>query len=261
MVCSSRAYLTAFFSTCYPANVNGNGLTGTLPPEINLWHELEEFAFINNEVGGSIPENFGFNMTSLRRVVLQGNNLDGTLPNDFLSESPLELLLLADNQFEGSIPTSLGNTSTLSQLILSGNSFVGNVPSEFTQYDNLGTLALSSNKLVGPMPEELFSMSNLERVHLDGNIGITGSIPTSIGQMSFLSELRLGGTGMGGPIPDEIFTLQRVVEINLSNAGFDGPLSEKFANFGGTLRRLILDTNAFTGQVPSAFANLTILSK
>jgi len=44
-------------------------------------------------------------MTSLRAIIFNDNNLNGSLPNDFFNQLPqLEVFSLDNNRFEGSIP-------------------------------------------------------------------------------------------------------------------------------------------------------------
>jgi hypothetical protein len=85
--------------------------------------------------------------------------------------------------------------------------------------------------------------------------GIGGTLP------EFWGMFRLAGTNFLGGIPEELFTLPNLVELDLSNSEFTGPLSPSFSNLAASLQRLHLDNNGLTGTVPGSFGALTNLSK
>lgn len=59
-------------------------------------------------------------------IVLEGNDLKGTLPGEMCNQLPqLEKFTLFGNHFEGSIPRSIGNCTLLQTLTLQDNFFTG----------------------------------------------------------------------------------------------------------------------------------------
>ena len=79
--------------------------------------------------------------------------------------------------------------------------------------------------------------------------------------MTNLRVLNLGNSSMFGNIPIEIFRLPVLSQLDLSNANFDGELSEDFRLLNETLMELRLDGNNFSGDIPGAFDDLKILGK
>ena len=224
--------------------------------------ELEDLAFLKNEIGGTIPDVLTTNMTSLRRIILQANQFSGTLPNDFLSTSPLEILVLGNNRLTGLLPKNLGNETTLTQLVLERNQFEGDLPDEWGNYTQLQTIALSSNALNGTIPESWYhNLVNLQRLYVNGNSELYGNISSSIGDLHSLTSLRLGNSSMGGPIPDQLYELINLQELNLQGASFGGTLSSQIFILKSSLQDLYLNNNMFTGSIPSALETLTSLSK
>lgn len=83
---------------------------------------------------GEIPVSL-FSISSLREISLDGNNLNGTLPDEMCHQLPqLEIFTLLGNHFEGAIPRSIGNCTLLQTLTLQDNFFSG-IPS-ILQYRN-----------------------------------------------------------------------------------------------------------------------------
>ncbi|KAK2969091.1 hypothetical protein RJ640_025562 [Escallonia rubra] len=56
------------------------------------------------------------------------------------------------------------------------------------------------------------------------NMGLLGTIPPSMGNLSFLVSLDLSNNSFSGGIPKEMAHLRRIKEINLSFNGFTGGL-------------------------------------
>jgi Leucine-rich repeat (LRR) protein len=138
-------------------------LSGTLPPEIQLFDLLEQISCYNNAIAGSLPLGF-FNLSKLQSVELTSNRLSGQISSMIGQLSNLVYLNLGNNRFNGVIPTSIGLTTGLQYLVLDNNTFSSNVttiPSELGQLTNLKTL----------------SMRNLGGF----NGGIGGKIPTELG--------------------------------------------------------------------------------
>ena len=89
--------------------------------------------------------------------------------------------MLGSNQLTGPIPPALGALGKLRSLLLHANELSGSIPSELGALHNLDTLALSGNQLTGPIPAELAALprlDNLAFLHLSGNPGLSGCVPT-----------------------------------------------------------------------------------
>jgi Leucine-rich repeat (LRR) protein len=77
-------------------------------------------------------------------------------------------------------------------------------------------LALSSNGLTGSIPTELGNLSNLEKLSLDNN-QLTSSIPTELGNLNNLQYLWLHNNGLCGEIPVELKNLSNITNLKLDN--------------------------------------------
>ncbi|OWM65861.1 probable LRR receptor-like serine/threonine-protein kinase At2g23950 [Punica granatum] len=93
------------------------------------------------------------NLTNLRQVLLQNNNISGNIPPELGSLPRLQTLDLSNNHFFGLIPESLGELSTLQYLRLNNNSLSGAFPVSLAKIPQLAFLDLSYNNLSGPVPK------------------------------------------------------------------------------------------------------------
>ena len=60
-------------------DLGGQGLTGSIPPEIGSLTNLRHLYLYNNQLTGSIPSEIG-NLTNLTRLYLENNQLTGVIP-------------------------------------------------------------------------------------------------------------------------------------------------------------------------------------
>ncbi|MDW7695377.1 gliding motility-associated C-terminal domain-containing protein [Flammeovirgaceae bacterium SG7u.111] len=145
-----------------------NGLTGSIPPEIDSLSLLEDLFLDKNNLSDTIP-NMG-NLTNLQRLNLSENELSGPIPATLGSLANLREMNLSSNDLSGEIPASLGSLSALEVLNLSRNNLSGEIPSSFGGLSNLRTLDLRDNSLGGELPEELRNLANLETLNLSRNL-------------------------------------------------------------------------------------------
>ena len=123
----------------------GNGLVGSLPPEIGT-------------------------LSALRRVEIGGNSgLTGLIPFQLSSLADLEVLNLQSNGLTGSIPAVLGRLANLEELLLGSNPLGGQVPRELDNLVRLRGLELRYTMLSSPLPESLVRLSNLSWLALEGS--------------------------------------------------------------------------------------------
>ncbi|MDE2814775.1 MAG: fibronectin type III domain-containing protein [Gemmatimonadota bacterium] len=120
-------------------------------------------------------------------------------------------------------------------------------------------LRLPSNGLTGALPTELGNLSNLVWLDLDYN-RLSGSIPATVGNLSGLTVLRLGSNELTGEIPAELGGLADLTILGLGNNQLTGPIPSQLGNLAG-LTRLSLWNNQLTGELPAELGNLTQLTR
>lgn len=159
----------------------GNGLSGSLPPEL-----------------GSLPR--------LRWLEIAGNSrLTGPIPPALGKLADLEILALQQNWLTGSIPAALGNLGKLAGLWIDGNALTGPVPAKLGRLTNLGSLTVHDNPLSGPIPPELGNLTSLTELRLEYTM-LSGPLPERLARLPALDRLYLDGSGLCVPDTSDVRT-------------------------------------------------------
>ncbi len=150
--------------------LESNGLSGALPPEIRFFTELTWLSVVDNsQLTGPIPPEIGY-LTALQSVTLVFNNLSGSIPREIGNLTNITLLLIASS-LSGPIPAEIGNLAALQFLGLYSNRLSGPVPLEIGNLTALKVLNLSGSGMTGPLPNELLNLQlttfNWGRTHDD----------------------------------------------------------------------------------------------
>ena len=90
--------------------------------------------------------------------------------------------------------------------------------------------------------------------------GLSGSIPSVLGNLSNLTWLDLSLNELTGPIPPELGGLAHLEWLDLSNNGLTGPVPPELGNLAD-LELLGLADNKLTGRIPSELGSLTSLKQ
>lgn len=128
---------------------------------------------------------------------------------------------------------------------------------ETDQTGRVVAVRLHKNGLSGTIPTEIGNLT--ETTFLDlGNNELNGEIPPTVGNLTKLTELRLGRNRLTGEMPPELANLKGLVNLNLAMNRLTGPVPRWLANYGG-LKYLELNRNRFTGQIPKELGSLSQL--
>ena len=107
--------------------LQGQGLTGSIPPEIGCLTNLTNLWLYNNQLTGEIPVEIG-SLTNLTFLDLYNNQLIGTVPPEIGSLTNLIFLSLLGNQLAGGIPQVVCDLIESNNLdmtyILEGNNLI-----------------------------------------------------------------------------------------------------------------------------------------
>ncbi|CDP00255.1 unnamed protein product [Coffea canephora] len=118
-------------------------------------------------------------------------------------------------------------------------------------------LHLNSNNFSGSLPSSLGNLSSLGTMDLTSN-HFSGSIPHSIGNLMNLVNLYLENNVLTGYIPKCIGNLQALQDLKLSNNLLTGGIPFSIGKLS-SLRSILLDNNHLTGRIPSSFGQLKSL--
>jgi len=161
------------------------------------------------------------------KLVLQGNNLIGTLPDKLAGLSYVQYLYLSGNYLDGTIPSSLGGLSQLQQLGLDKNSLTGGFPVFTSQA--LTELFLQDNQFTGPL-DPLARTPSLQYLYLSRN-NLTGTIPDSLANMFTLQQIGIDSNKLTGNIPSAFGARQNYLQSFFGqNNSFSGTFPTNLCN-------------------------------
>ena len=277
-------------------DLDGNRLSGELPPELGRLTGLMRLHLDNNRLSGETPSEFG-KLSQLKELYLSGNQLSGCVPseirhttrNDFENlglpfcaptlppesdETDWKALVALYNSTDGENWSTqrywLGNrplewwygvttdgNGKVTSVDLSYKQLSGEIPPELGNLSSLKDLDLSSNDLSGEIPPEFGNLSNLEELELDDN-QLSGKIPAELSRLTGLTRLYLGYNQLSGEIPSELGNLSNLDWLSLSGNDLSGEMPSELGNLAN-LRGLSLSGNDLSGEMPSELGNLAKL--
>lgn len=164
-------------------------LAGELPAEIGTFIQLDILDLRSNRLTG-VHADFS-NLNALTVVNFDNNALySGMVMHTLLN-------LIMDIK-----PSGGGADSTLQEVRASGNFLQGSFPTNFgSDMGALRILELESNTMTGTLPSTLSQMSDAEEMRLKDN-QITGTIPGDINTLVYLTVLELDDNDLEGEIPE-----------------------------------------------------------
>ena len=118
-------------------------------------------------------------------------------------------------------------------------------------------IALIRNNLTGNLPVSIGNLTYLNTIHLEQNL-LTGSIPQIIGNLSFLQLLSLSGNKFTGSIPSVLGNLPLLSYVDLSFNSLSGNIPSELGSIN-SLESLFLYSNSLTGSIPVSLGNLSSL--
>jgi len=238
------------------------GVTGTLPPEIGNLSSLKNLVLFGNNMSGPLPATIG-NLSNLE--ILNLRNFD--LSNDYeaIIDSlstlvNLKQLNLSDTDLIGSIGVGIGALSNLELLDLSLNEISGTIPEEIGDLGNLEYLDLSSNTITGDIPVTIYNLNKLANLDLEFN-QLTGSIPSLVNNLINLKYLTLKNNNLSGDLPIELFGLSNLESLLLSNNNFSGTIPPEIGNLINLEVLTLFNNSSMTGTIPLEIGNLINLQQ
>ena len=94
----------------------------------------------------------------VRDIQLCGNNLNGTLPEEFFNLTALRSVELCDNNINGQILPSIGLMTELEHINFNGLQLTGELPAEIGTCTSLAGLHINNSDLSGALPVALCTL-------------------------------------------------------------------------------------------------------
>jgi Leucine-rich repeat (LRR) protein len=121
---------------------------------------------------------------------------------------------------------------------------------------NTTSLLRINEGLTGEIPSEIGQLTNLATLKLHYN-ELTGSIPPEIGNLTSLVKLDLRYNNLSGSIPTELWSLINLRELRIQKNQLSGTIPSEIGNLL-ELTHLYLYGNQFTGFIPAAMGYLSL---
>ena len=122
--------------------------------------------------------------------------------------------------------------------------------------ENTTELNLWYNNLTGSIPSEIGNLTYLDYLEIKNN-QLTGSIPPEIGNLANLTRLYLNENQLTGSIPSEIGNLTNLTLLYLYENQLTGSIPSEIGNLTN-LTYLKLSSNQLTGEIPESICDLNL---
>lgn len=236
-------------------NLENNRLSGSIPVELAGLGNLSSLNLSDNELRGSIPAQLS-DLANLGSLYLSENELDGSIPAELGDLANLRFLYLRDNALSGTIPSSFLRLSRLSAFGFRGTGLC--VPPNLVAWyealehrdgsacpdleilqalyeDAGGTGWSNADGWLGDGPVEewygvdIDSTGLVSSLDLEGN-GLSGSLPTGLGQLAALTRLQVGDNALSGRLPVSLSSAP-LRELGYANTELCVPVEGWFRNW------------------------------
>ena len=173
--------------------------------------------------------------TDFFKYSLYGSN-NSSMENKRLIYEPQSRLDTTYSFFDSNeyFPYYQVDVMNLNEMVSSSNILINdwvNLWGEYYSVLNTTVLNLSNSGLSGEIPSEIGNLTNLTELHLYNN-QLIGSIPPEIGNLTNLTELWLGGNQLTGSIPSEIGNLTNLFGLRLDRNQLSGIIPDEICNQG-----------------------------
>jgi Leucine-rich repeat (LRR) protein len=253
-------------------------LTGTISSAVGALTNLIQLRLDFTGMGGSVPWSALGALAQLQHLHLFSSRFSGTIGSEVGLLQSLEELKIQDNRFTSSLPTQLGrlNKLTILQALrneldgpllhlptsvrtvnLDFNNFSGTV--DVARLTSVVALTLGENKITA-LADSIGAATSLEALFVHKN-SITGTLPTTLGNLRRLTDLRVGFNGFVGSLPPQLSNCVNLTRFQAARNMLTGTLpqlSEKLTNLDVNNNFLtgVADLTRFTRLVSlSAYSN------
>ncbi|XP_027907881.1 receptor-like protein 7 [Vigna unguiculata] len=227
----------------------------TFPGFLRNHSRIASLDLSDNHIQGMVP-NWIWKLQNLERLNISHNlltHLEGPLKN---LSSKLVVLDLHHNKLQGPLPVIPENTLYLD---FSSNKFNSVIPQDIGNYMPFTFfLSLSNNTLSGSIPDSLCNATYLQVLDLSNN-NISGAIPSCLMAMNEnLGVLNLRKNNLTGPVPDMFSAACSLRTLDLHNNILDGKIPKSLSNCT-SLEVLDLGKNKIMDVFPCLLKNISTL--
>ena len=271
-----------------------NELRGEIPEELGELSAMTNLWLNHNYLSGQIPQSLG-ELTKLTRLRLAGNDFMGCLPAGLaaVSNSDADQLGLetcsdttssaasdaedrvTSGERDGLLSYAVNQTPA-STIDCSSGSAVTDAANNPELVSDCETLLAARDVLAGtanlnwsvdtPMPDWdgigddslQGSPTRVTRLYLNG-LGLDGTVPNELSNLSALEVLHLHDNELTGTIPSSLGDLSNLIYLYVHNNDLTDSIPVALGELT-SLKRLFLHSNNLTGNIPAELGKLTRLT-
>jgi len=219
-------------------------------------HLVTRILLNNSLLSGSLPQEVK-NITYLEELNLHNNDIVGSIPDEWFEKRPP----YSSFETEGEYPLQ-----HLFQLDLSNNQLTGTIDKRIWDLPSLRALYLNNNSLYDSIPvpdDDVHASAILQDVWLHAN-QLDGPFPTwMLTDFRYLRSLSIGSNSIGGAIPDlpaEQWP-PKLKSFDVSFNGHTGTLPEVLLTSLPALESLYVEANELTGKLPNTTSAASTASR
>ncbi|WOK91912.1 protein STRUBBELIG-RECEPTOR FAMILY 3-like [Canna indica] len=155
----------------------------------------------------------------------------------------------------GQLGDGLGNFSSIITIDLSNNNIGGDIPESLPL--TLRTFFLSANQFTGSIPSSLSNLTLLTDMSVNNN-HLTGDLPDAFSSLTGLINLDLSFNNLSGQLPASMGNLSSLTTLRVQNNQFSGMLNvlEDLS-----VKDLNIENNLFSGPIPEKLLNIPNFKK
>ncbi|CAI0426246.1 unnamed protein product [Linum tenue] len=196
------------------------------------------------------------NQSRLTRLDLSGNNINGVVPRWILETTTIYHLNLSHNNLvDFQVPISLPNLGVLD---MHHNKLEGEIPIIQSSFSMI-YVDYSNNFFNSSIPVDISNYLPYALFFSLSNNRLSGAIPASICNASYLQVLDLSNNTLTGTIPSCLMeNIGTLAVLNLRGNKVHGSIPDTF-QASCSLQTLDLSLNQLNGRVPKSLSNCTAL--
>ena len=265
--------------------IQKNQFSGTIPSAIGNLTELTHLYLYGNQFSGTIPSEIG-NLLNVARIHLNNNQFTGFIPEsicdiDFDFYNPYQFDISGNflippypdcvaefvgyqysedcesNYLFNGICTEQADLDVL-QLFIDNSSETINMEMDDNNNGLIEPIELGTQQWSNGRLTELNCNYDLVNEFTLNDLGLSGAIPSDVGNLDSLTILWLENNQLTGPIPSEIGGLEKLIYLILHQNQLSGSIPSEIGNLSN-LEILKLDNNQLTGYIPESICDLNIV--
>ncbi|XP_028548266.1 protein STRUBBELIG-RECEPTOR FAMILY 3, partial [Dendrobium catenatum] len=159
-------------------------------------------------------------------------------------------IVINDANLGGELGDMLGNFTSIITLDFSNNHIGGSIPTNLPV--TLRQFFLSSNQLTGRIPSSLADLTLLSDMSLNEN-SLNGELPDAFQSLTGLVNLDVSSNNLNGPLPPSITSLSSLTTLHIQDNHISGTL-DVLQDL--PLMDLDIENNLFSGPVPEKLWNI-----